>query len=364
MSRSTILLTGFPSNELARRVLPRLLEQSDDAHVEALVPDRFVEHANEWLSALPAAQRVRTSVIIGDVAAIDLGLSGREYLDLAARVNVIHHCAAVTYSGAPMSMAERVNVGGTFEALELARNALKLERLVHWSNIAASAGHAGSVREDELTEPRAGTLAHTRYRAEKLVQKTRGEIPTTVVRTAMLVGDSRTGRLARIEGAHLLISALLTAPRDVPLLRPANGDVVLQVVPIDYAVEAGLAIARSQRTIDGTFHVIDRSALGLDEALVLIADLVGKPQPRGGLPPRFTQALMRLPGIDRLIHAQRALLDELLRDVRYDDQNAQPILAEAGLKCPGFASYVEKLVAHVERERRSERPPALASYAR
>jgi thioester reductase-like protein len=364
MSGSTILLTGFPSNELARRVLPRLLELSEDTEVEALVPDRFVEHANEWLSALPPSQRARTNVIIGDVASIDLGLSGREYLDLAARVNVIHHCAAVTYSGAPMTMAERVNVGGTFEVLELGRNALKLERIVHWSSIAASGGQTGSVREDELIEPRAGTLAHTRYQAEKLVRKACGEVPITVIRTAMLVGDSRTGRLARIEGAHLLISALLTAPRDVPLLRPAHGDVVLQVVPIDYAVDAGLAIARSPQTIDRTFHVIDRSALGLDEALVLIADLVGKPQPRGGLPPRFTQALMRLPGIDRLIHAQRALLDELLRDVCYDDQNAQPVLAEAGLRCPGFASYVEKLVAHVERERRSERAPALPSFAR
>jgi thioester reductase-like protein len=361
MSGATILLTGFPSNELARRVLPRLLELDETAQVEALVPERFVEHATEWLSALPAQQRARTSLIVGDVAALDLGLSGREYLDLAARVNVIHHCAAVTYSGAPMSMAERVNVGGTFEVLELGRNAHRLERVVHWSTIAASAGRAGSLRESELIEPRSGTLSHTRYRAERLVAKARGEVPVTVVRTAMLVGDSRTGRLARIEGAHLLISALLTAPRDVPLLRPANGDVVLQVVPIDYAVEAGLTIGRASETIDGTYHVIDRGALGLDEALVLIADLVGKPQPRGGIPPMFTQALMRLPGIDRLVHAQRALLDELLRDVRYDDQNAQPVLAQAGLRCPGFASYVEKLVAHVERERKSERPAALLS---
>lgn len=359
MSARTVLLTGFPSGELARRVLPRLLESDLEARVEALVPERFVEHAVEWLSALPGAQRERTELIVGDVAAIDLGLSGSEYLALAERVDTIHHCAAVTYTGATYAQAEQVNVGGTFEVLELARTASRIARLVHWSCIAATGARDGWVREDDLIEPRPRGLAHTRYRAEKLVEAARGQVPVTTLRTAMLVGDSRTGRLARIEGAHLLISALLTAPRDVPLLRPAHGDVPLQVVPIDYAVEAGLAIARDPETIGATFHVIDRDALTLDEALVLIADLLGKPQPRGGVPPAFTQLLMRLPGLDRLVHAERALLDELLRDVQYDDAHAHPVLMRAGLRCPGFASYVEKLVAHVERERRSERALAL-----
>ncbi|MEY4515556.1 MAG: hypothetical protein RLZZ450_7678, partial [Pseudomonadota bacterium] len=110
MSERSILLTGFPSNELARRVLPRLLEGDRSVHVTLLVPERFVDHAQEWLSALPHAQSERTTVLVGDVAGLDLALSGREYLDLAARVDVIHHCAAVTYSGAPFEMAERVNV--------------------------------------------------------------------------------------------------------------------------------------------------------------------------------------------------------------------------------------------------------------
>jgi thioester reductase-like protein len=359
---TSVLLTGFPSNELARRVLPRLLEGDRQVRVTLLVPERFVDHANEWLSALPNSQRERTTVLVGDVAALDLGLSGREYLELAAEVRTIHHCAAVTYSGAPIEMAKRVNVGGTFEVLELARNAAQLERVVHWSTISASAGRQGVVNEDELVEPRSNPLALTRFRAEKLVAKARAEVPVTVVRTAMLVGDSKTGRLARIEGAHLLIASLLNAPRDVPIMRPAHGHAQLQVVPIDYAVEAGLAIASDADSIGHTYQVIDRAALSLDEALCLIADIVGKPQPRGGVPPAFAQAVMRLPGLDRLVHAQRALLDEIGRDVRYDDRNAQVALSRRGLSCPPFASYVNKLVTHVERERKSDRP--LPTYSR
>jgi thioester reductase-like protein len=354
MSDRETLLTGFPSNELARRLLPRLLETNRSGRVIALVPERFVDHANEWLSALPNGQRERTTVVVGDVAWMDLGLSGREYLELAERVHTIHHCAAVTYSGAPFEMAERVNVGGTFEVLEFARQAKALQRLVHWSTLMATGDEGGIVREDALVAPRSNPLAQTRFRAERLIAKARAELPITVLRPAMLVGDSRTGRLARIEGAHLLISALLNAPRDLPILRPANGDALLQVVPIDYAIEAGLAIAQDPSSLDRTYHIIDRDALTLDAAMVAIAELLGKPPPRGALPSLFTNVVLRLPGIDRLAHAQRSLLDELGRDVNYDDRNAKQLLN--GQSCPPLRSYLNKLVAHVEHERKTDRP--------
>ena len=360
MTHGTTLLTGFPSNELARRVLARLLEQEADTTFVLLVPERFIDHATEWLSALPNAQRERAEILSGDVAALDMGLSGKEYLALAERVERIHHCAAVTYTGAPYSMAERVNVGGAFEVIELGRHASRLARVVHWSSIAATAGQYGVVREDELLPPRNNPLGLTRHRAEKLMAEARTALPITVIRTAMLVGDSRTGRLARLEGAHLLISVLLNAPRDVPIMLPAQGNALLQVVPVDYAVEAGLAIATSPETIGGTYHVVDRAAPTLDEALVQIAELLGKPAARGGLAPSLAQVVMRIPGLDKLIHGPRALLDELARDVRYDDELAREVLTHAGLSCPPFSSYVGKLVSHVERERKSDRP--LPSY--
>ncbi len=126
-------------------------------------------------------------------------------------------------------------------------------------------------------------------------------------------------------------------------------------MPIDYAVQAGLTIARTNGTIGRTYHVIDPAPVSLNEALVLIADLLGKPAPRGSLPNVFAQALIKMPFVDKLVHAERALIDELARDVRYDDGHARPVLARAGMSCPPFSSYVGKLVAYVERERKSER---------
>jgi thioester reductase-like protein len=366
MTQATTLLTGFPRSELSRLVLARLLDDAAEDSITCLVPARFQALAHEWLSALPGAQRKRVATLEGDVAAVDLGLSGAEFNALAARVRTIHHCAAVTYTGAPFAQAEAVNVGGTYEVVELARSAARLARLVHWSALGATGEREGTtdgrlcrprpvVYEDDLIEPHGTRLMHTRYRAERLIRKAQRELPITVIRPAMFVGDSRTGQLSRVEGAHLLIAGLLTAPRDVPVPRPARGDALLQAVPIDYAVEAGLTIARGKDTTGRTFHVIDPAPASLNEALSLIAELLGKPSPRGSVPNLFTQALVKLPLMDKLVHAERALLEELGRDVYYDDSHARPVLARAGLTCPSFSSYVGKLVAYVERTRRTDR---------
>lgn len=355
-----VLLTGFPANELARRVLERLLETEPETRITCIVPARFIDNALARHERLVSERATRVTLLEGDVASIDLGLSGAEYNALRERIHVVHHCAAVTYSGAPITMAERVNVQGTCEVVEFARGARQLERLVHWSTLGATWDRDGVVWEDDLLEPQSGPLMRTRYRAERIVRKAKGKVRATVLRPAMLTGDSRTGEMTRIEGPGLLISGLITAPRDVPVPRPGPGEMPLHVVPIDFAVEAGLVLARSPNTIDRTCQIVDPSPPTLDEALSEVAQLLGKPPPRGGLPSPLAKALVRVPLVEKLVHAQRALIDELARDVLYDDRNARPILARAGLSCPPFSSYVAKLVEHVRRERKSDRPAAPA----
>jgi nucleoside-diphosphate-sugar epimerase len=358
MTVSHVLLTGFPANELARKVLKRLLELETSVRVTCLVPKRFMEQAYLRLARMPGSETSRLAFIEGDVAAIDLGLSGGEYAELRRSVNLIHHCAAVTYSGAPLAMAQRVNVQGTCEIVEFAREASTLERVIHWSTLGATWDRDGVVWEDELHAPESGALMRTRYKAERVIAKLTADVPVTVLRPAMLAGDSKTGELARVEGAGLLIAGLLTAPRDVPIMRPGDAHIPLQSIPIDYAVEAGLTLARASAAEQSsrTFQIVDPAPPSLGDALTLVANMLGKPRPRGLLPPPLMQALVRMPFVEKLVHAQRALLDEIGRDVLYDDRNARPILTAAKLSCPPFASYADKLIAHVRRERKSDRP--------
>ncbi len=345
------LLTGFPSNELACRVLSRLLEEEPGTHVICLVPARFAEAAQAWLATRSEPERARVEQIEGDVASIDMGLSGSEYRDLMARVRRIHHCAAVTYSGAPFEMAEQVNVGGSHEVLELGRSAKRLERIVHWSALSATGDVNGTISENDLVEPMASRLTHTRYRAERMMSRAREELPITVLRPAMLVGDRERGALRRLEGLHLLIAGIMAAPRELPLPVLGPPQAPVQAVPIDYAVEAGLALARAKDTVGRTFHIVDAAPPSLGGVFATLSDLLERPAPVGAIPLAITRMMTRLPGLHRVVHAQRAVLEEMGRSVRVDDAHGRQILARAGLSCPPLLTHLPLLVQYVTEHR-------------
>lgn len=360
MREHVTLITGFPSNELATRVVVRLLAQTRSERFLCLVPARFLDRARAFLRERPRSEADRVELLEGDVAAMDFGLSGPEFRDAAKRVRVIHHLAAVTYTGAERALAERVNVGGTAEVIEFAGQAKQLERLVHWSSTSATSTRHGHVTEDDLLQPRSGAIARTRFRAECIVRSHQERIPSTVLRPAMLAGDSKTGAMNRLDGAFLLITGLLSAPRDVPVPLPARADAFLNVVPIDFAVEAGLALAKSNETVSRTAHIVDPAPPTLEEALGLFATLLDRPMPHRSLPGPLARALLALPLLDRLTHAHGALVEELGRSARYDDSHARPVLERTGLACPPFPSYAPKMAAFVQRQREggsSNKPP-------
>src|SRR5262245_40681023 len=112
-----VLVTGFPSFR-ARKMVEQVLRANDKTLVYAIVHSKFADQANVFLSALERRDRERIVVYEGDAAAIDLGLSGAEYRELAARVDRVHHLAQVTYPSAQRKVAEYVNVGAMREIIE------------------------------------------------------------------------------------------------------------------------------------------------------------------------------------------------------------------------------------------------------
>ena len=189
-----------------------MLEAEPKTTVICLVPARFGEAAGAWLATRSEQERMRVELMEGDVASIDMGLSGAEYRDLMARVRRIHHCAAVTYSGAPLEMAEQVNVGGTHEVLELGRSAKRLERIVHWSTLSAIGDVRGVILGVRLARTEVDTPdAHALSRGAPDVAG-RAQLPITILRPALLVGDRERGALRRVEGLHLLIAGSWVLP--------------------------------------------------------------------------------------------------------------------------------------------------------
>jgi thioester reductase-like protein len=357
MSRARTLVTGFPSSFLARRVVQKLLAVEPHSLITCVVQTKFHARAQAAIDELEPGERKRVELLEGDIASMDLGLSGKEFRELARDVEVIHHCAAITYLGADRRSAEHVNVGGTREVVELAEAADNLSRLVLWSTALVSGARRGYVLEGELTSEAGfrNNIEATRFRAERIVREASARVPATVLRPATIVGDSRTGEIDRFEGPYLLVQLLLSAPSDLRLPLPARSDVPLNLVPVDFVVNAGCAIARDPRSVGRTFHLVDPHPLTTRGVFERIAHEAGRPTPRGAVPTRIAAALLRAPGLDRLARAPRAFLEQLGTEVVYDARNAEELLMNTGIHCPPFEGYVAALVEAVRREQAARR---------
>src|SRR5882672_8165080 len=102
-------------------MLVALLVQDAGTRVHAVVRAKFLPDARKALEALSVEQRERVSLLEGDAAAMDLGLSGVEFRSITGEIDIVHHCAAISYPGVDRKGAEHVNVQGVTEIIELAR---------------------------------------------------------------------------------------------------------------------------------------------------------------------------------------------------------------------------------------------------
>ncbi|HJL18359.1 MAG TPA: SDR family oxidoreductase [Sandaracinaceae bacterium LLY-WYZ-13_1] len=363
--RRVTLVTGYPTSFLAVRVVREILTEQAATELRLVVQPKFWSRAEQRVAAMPAEHRRRVALLEGDAAAMDLGLAGEEFVTLAREVDVIHHCAAITYLGVDREVARHLNVDGTREVLELAQEADHLERLVHWSTALVAGGRRGYVLEEELEAPSGfrNAIEETRFTAERLVRRQAARIPTTILRPSIIVGDSVTGEIDRLEGPYLLVLLMLNAPVDLRVPLPGRGDIPLNLVPIDFVVDAGLAIVADRRSLGKTFHLVDPDAETARRVFELIADRAGRPVPRGFLPTNLATALLRTPGLERFAHVPRAFLEQLATEVVYDDRNAREILDELDIRCPPFEDYVDVMVEYVstqqaERRAAREAPPA------
>ncbi|MGZ3420334.1 MAG: SDR family oxidoreductase [Polyangiales bacterium] len=354
-NRETVVLTGLPTL-LARRVAERVLE-APSSRVIAVVRSKFREPARAFVEKLPEHAKKRIELLDGDAAAMDLGLSGQEFKRLAAEVDVINHAAQVSWLAVDERTAEAVNVRATREALELARAATHLRAFVHHSTTFVSGDRRGLVLESELDvgQKSRNPVELTKLRAEKIVRAASKDVPTVILRPSIVVGDSKSGEVDRLDGPYLLVLLMLTAPPDFALPVPTEGDALLHLVPVDYVAAASVAIGRDPRAIGQTFHLVDKRPVTVRSTVETLARAAGRRTPRGFIPANLTRAILRTPGIDRFAKSPRAFLDQLATAVQYSAKNTEAILAGTGIEAPSFESYADVMVAHVRGRLTAER---------
>lgn len=361
MKRSTVrrrvaFVTGFPSL-LARRTIRRIVAEQPDTVVRFLALDKFSTEAAALVRELSAKGERRLEAIEGDIARMDMGLSGPEWTALAAEVTDVHHIAAIHFLGVDRATLEAVNVRGTREIVELCTKAPHLRRLHYWSTAMVSGDRRGLVREQDVD---CGQGFHNEYErtklaAEKVLRRLGASLPFTVYRPSHVVGDSKTGEIDRFDGPYHIITGILRSPIDVALPLPSRADAPLHLVPIDYVLDAAWAIGQRDDARGATVHLVDPHPLPAREVFALVAKVAHRRIPRGFIPAPVTRALLRAPGVERLGRSTLGFVETMGTDVTYDATEATRLLTGTAIECPRFESYVETLVGWVRERQRKER---------
>ena len=355
--RETALVTGFPAFT-AKRMIAKLLAAEPETKLYVLARDKFAPEADALLDHLGAGDRAE--VLVGDVCDMDLGLSSAEYRGLSRELTWIHHLAGIYFMGVDDETMRRVNVSGTRTVLELARDAARLERLVHWSTATVSGNRSGTVYEEDLD---AGQKFHngyerTKYEAEKLVRAAMRQLPITVLRPSIIVGDSITGEIDRLDGPYYLMVLIATNASGLRLPILGRGDSPLHLVPIDYVIDAGWQAMRSPTAAGKTFHLVDPNPMSARAVFEGVAEAAKTEKPRGSIPGPLARAVLRTPGLARLGRGPLSFLDLLDHTVHYDQTNTAQALAGSTLRCPPLADYLPVLVQHVLDVARAPQTPA------
>ena len=251
--------TGFLGTQVARRVLARtdhnlvVLVQAPDSTVAA----RRLRRAFWDWPELRDSVGGRVEAVPADVSQPRLGLPGGEYERLVHSVTHVIHAAADIRLAAPIEVLRPANVGGTAHVIELARAAHRdhgLQRLAHVSTAYVAGRRTGVVLEEPPTTEAGFTNAYerTKYEAECLVQQVRGELPVSVFRPAMIVGDSETGAILTFNTFYYPIRRYLM---DGGRLTPAMPQLRINIIPVDYVADCIARLTFDEAAVGLTFHL-------------------------------------------------------------------------------------------------------------
>ena len=262
----------------------------------------------------------------------------------------------------PVEAAQRVNVEGTGNVLELCERIPNLERLVYASTAYVAGLRTGIVYEHELSlgQTHKNHYESTKFQAELWVQDAlRRGLPTTIVRPAIVVGDSRTGETSKFDGPYYILRSVSRAvATNTPIVRFGRSRALFNVVPVDYVTAALATVTSDPRAANRTLHLVDPEPLTSGELFGLLAREYAGREPRGRVPAKLVQAALHAAPVRELFGgAPPESITYLDHPVAFDTRETETVLAPHGLRPPNFADYVGPIVRFF---REHEDDPAFA----
>jgi NAD(P)-dependent dehydrogenase (short-subunit alcohol dehydrogenase family) len=352
--------SGFIGKRLVKKLLARR-----GAVVHFLIRESSKDKVAELLEFWGVDEK-KAVPVYGDLAQPRLGLSKAAIKELAGRIDHFFHLAAVYDLKADAESQVIANVEGTRNAVALA-NELKAGCFQHASSIAAAGMYEGVFREDMFDE--AENLEHpyfgTKHESEKIVRK-ECKGPWRVYRPGLVVGDSRTGEIDKVDGPYYFFKLIQKMRRLLPPWMPAIGieGGRINIVPVDFVVDAMDHIAHAKDLDNRAFHLVDPTPYRVGDVLNIFARAAHAPEFGlrinaalfGFIPGSVRKGLLALTPVRRIRDAvmkDLGLPEDILQFVnyptRFDCRDAAAALKGSGIECPRLEDYAYRLWDYWER---------------
>ena len=352
--------TGF----IGRNLVELLLEREGTIYV--LVREgskgRLEELRNRW-----GVDDDRVVGIVGDLSEPKLGVSPEDLVRLEGNVDHLFHLAAIYDMTANAETQRVANVEGTRHMVQFAE-AVEAGRVHMVSSIAAAGLYKGTWREDmfdEAQEVDNHPYFQTKHESEGVV---RNELdrPWRVYRPGIVVGNSETGEMDKVDGPYYFFKLIRRIRNAVPQWLPMPGveGREINIVPVDFVVKAMDHIAHLDGLDRRAFHLTDPNPPTAGEVIDIFAGAAHAPQSSVRLPAGAIEALEPLLKLGTTaVPLSDAVIDRGLADfgiprsvlvyvnypTHFDSRQTEAALEGTGIAVPPLQAYAGKLWDYWER---------------
>jgi NAD(P)-dependent dehydrogenase (short-subunit alcohol dehydrogenase family) len=304
--------------------------------------------------------------VVGDLTRPYLGIAPAARKALLGEIDHVFHLAAVYDLQADAAAQEAANIKGTVNAIRFAE-AVQAGHFHHVSSIAAAGLYPGTFTEDMFEEAVGldNPYFRTKHESEGLVRTT-CRVPWRIYRPGIVVGDSETGEIDKIDGPYYFFKLIQKMRRTLPSWMPTMGleGGRINIVPVDYVVKAMDYLAHKPRLDGRCLHLTDPKPMRIGQVLNLFANAAHAPQMTMRLDARLfnyvpgavKQGLLMLPPVRRIYR-------EVLKDLgmppdvmkfinyptRFDSRETQKLLKGSGIMVPRLDDYAWRLWDYWER---------------
>ncbi|HET9954473.1 MAG TPA: SDR family oxidoreductase [Polyangiaceae bacterium] len=350
-----VLVIGFPGQR-AVHITRELLDGGAGAvaRLTLLVHPERLQEAQTQIASWSEAARERVTLEPADPIAIDWGLSGSRYRQLAECTRAIHAAYSSLDEDLPEATAEALHIGQARELVEFSKVASRLRTLVLYSSVFVSGDRTGRVLEDELVagqgfrNPLERTLALT----ERMLAD--AGIQPWVLRSGHLIADSRTGAFARPTLPHLLLALAVNSREGARLPALPGSKARLAVTPVDYLARFGAWVHRLAEP-GHTVHVFEPHGLSVGELWEHALERLGKLPQEANSNLAWARALLNNPAARLVSEHPRSFWSALTPAAEYDQTRYAELLARGAPPCPSLFSYLDPLLEQLRIRTQDER---------